>query len=38
MMLGEGADFDWIPLDKAFDYDLTEKTERDLKTFIAKLF
>ena len=34
MKLTEGADFDWIPLDKVFAYDLTEKTKRDLKTFI----
>ncbi len=35
MKLGEGADFDWIPLDKVFDYDLTEKTVKDLKLFIS---
>ncbi len=35
MSLGEGADFDWIPLDKVFDYDLTEKTAKDLKLFIS---
>jgi len=34
MKLGEGEDFDWIPLNKVFNYDLTEKTERDLKTFL----
>ena len=34
MTLGEGADFDWIPLEKVFEYDLTDKTVRDLKTFI----
>src|SRR3989344_37581 len=33
MILGEGADFDWVSLDKVFDYDLTEKTRRDLGTF-----
>lgn len=32
--LNEGAGFDWIPLEKVFDYDLTEKTARDLKTFL----
>ena len=35
MRLGEGADFDWIKLDKVFDYDLTEKTGRDLKVFLT---
>jgi len=34
MRLGEGEDFDWIPLDKVFEYDLTEKTVRDLKLFL----
>lgn len=34
MKLNEGEDFDWISLDKVFNYDLTEKTKRDLKTFI----
>lgn len=34
MQLGEGKGFDWIPLDKVFDYDLTEKTKLDLKTFL----
>ena len=37
MQLGEGEGFDWIPLDKVFDYDLTEKTERDLKLFIRRV-
>lgn len=32
--LGEGADFDWISLDKVFEYDLTEKVREDLKTFL----
>ena len=35
MKLGEGAGFDWVPLEKIFEYDLTEKTERDIKTFLA---
>jgi 8-oxo-dGTP pyrophosphatase MutT (NUDIX family) len=35
MKLNEGEDFDWIPLDKVFDYILTEKSVRDLKTFLA---
>lgn len=34
--LTEGAGFDWIPLDKVFDYDLTVKTRQDLKTFLAR--
>lgn len=36
MKLTEGADFDWIPIEKVFDYDLTDKTVRDLKFFIAQ--
>lgn len=34
MQLTEGAGFDWVPLEKVFEYDLTEKTARDLKTFL----
>lgn len=34
MRLAEGEGFDWIPLDKVFEYDLTEKTARDLKAFM----
>ena len=37
MVLGEGADFDWIPLEKVFEYDATTKTFDDLKTFITTL-
>lgn len=37
MKLAEGEDFDWISLDKVFEYDLTEKTVRDLKAFIHKI-
>lgn len=37
MHLGEGAGFDWISLDKVFDYDLTEKVARDLKLFLEML-
>ena len=33
LSLGEGADFEWIPLDKLGQYDLTEKTKMDLDTF-----
>ena len=38
MKLGEGEDFDWISLDKVFEYDLTEKTAKDLKVFIGHNF
>lgn len=34
MVLNEGEDFDWIPLNKIFEYDLSIKTKDDLKTFI----
>lgn len=34
MKLNEGADFDWISLDKVFEYDLTEKTAIDLNAFL----
>lgn len=34
MRLGEGEDFDWIALDKIFEYDLTAKTVKDLKLFL----
>lgn len=37
MHLTEGEGFDWILLNKVFDIDLTEKTERDLKTFLNYL-
>lgn len=37
MRLGEGADFDWISLERVFKYDLTDKTARDLKTFLSWL-
>lgn len=33
MRLGEGAGFDWIPLEKVFEYDLSEKPRRDLEMF-----
>ena len=32
--LTEGKDCEWVSLDKVFDYDLTENTERDLKMFL----
>lgn len=31
--LGEGADFDWIPLTRVFTYDITDKTADDLHFF-----
>ncbi len=31
--LGEGADFDWIPLTRVFTYDITDKTADDLRFF-----
>lgn len=34
MRLNEGEGFDWISLGKVFEYDLTEKTARDIKTFL----
>jgi 8-oxo-dGTP diphosphatase len=37
MTLGEGADFDWIPLNDVFTYDLTEKVKNDLKFFLKTL-
>jgi 8-oxo-dGTP pyrophosphatase MutT (NUDIX family) len=37
MRLTEGESFDWIPLDRVFGYDLTEKTAKDLKMFIRKV-
>ncbi|MEX2007952.1 MAG: NUDIX hydrolase [Candidatus Spechtbacterales bacterium] len=34
MQLSEGEDFDWVSLREVFEYDLTEKTARDLRTFL----
>ena len=34
MRLGEGAGYDWVVLERAFEYDLTEKTRLDLEKFI----
>ena len=34
MKLGEGEDFDWISLGKVFEYNLTEKTKKDLQVFL----
>ncbi|MBM3204452.1 NUDIX domain-containing protein [Candidatus Uhrbacteria bacterium] len=33
MILREGEDFDWIPLDRVETLDLTDSTKRDLNTF-----
>lgn len=37
LTLGEGAGFDWVPIDNISSYDLTEKTERDLNYFKSYL-
>lgn len=37
MVLSEGADFDWVSLDKVFEYDLEEKTRNDLGMFRKSL-
>jgi 8-oxo-dGTP pyrophosphatase MutT (NUDIX family) len=34
MKLQEGADFDWIPLNQVFKFDLTPYTRKDLEFFI----
>lgn len=36
MQLGEGAGFDWIPLENVFEYDLTDKTVHDLRLFLRQ--
>lgn len=36
MHLGEGADFDWVPIERVFTYDLTDKTRDDLQYFTLK--
>jgi 8-oxo-dGTP pyrophosphatase MutT (NUDIX family) len=33
MRLGEGAGFDWIALEKVFEYNLSEKPRKDLEVF-----
>lgn len=33
LILGEGAGFGWIPLSEVFSYNLTDKTELDLRKF-----
>lgn len=37
MTLGEGEDFDWIPIGKIFEYDLTAKTRQDIEAFVKTL-
>ncbi len=37
VQLTEGESFGWIDLKKVFSYDLTEKTVRDLRSFIEQL-
>lgn len=37
MRLAEGEDFDWIPLDRVFEQDLTEKSKKDLEAFLRIL-
>lgn len=37
LKLGEGAGFDWVPISDLFNVKLTEKTERDLRTFLTKV-
>ena len=36
--LTEGADFDWVPLDKVFSLDLTEKTRSDIEFFLKSTY
>ena len=36
MKLGEGKDFDWVPLSNLAKYDLTAMTKADLELFISK--
>ncbi len=35
MTLHEGAGFDWVPLSKAFEYDLTDRVRDDLEFFVS---
>ncbi len=37
IVLGEGAGFEWVPVEKVFGYDLTEKTKEDLLVFMNSL-
>ncbi len=36
MKLTEGADFDWIPLDKVFEYDLAPEVRTSLELFVKE--
>ena len=36
LVLGEGAGFDWVPLAKLDEYDLTEKSREDLQFFLSR--
>lgn len=37
LKLSEGAGLAWVPLDRVFAVDLTEKTRRDIKYFLEKI-
>jgi len=37
LILGEGAGFDWFKIDTVFKQNITEKTAKDLQTFLQKL-
>jgi len=37
MILGEGADFDWVPLNKTSGYQLTENTAKSLDILKQRL-
>jgi len=37
MTLTEGADFDWIPIKKIFDYDLADEVRTSLELFVSKI-
>lgn len=37
LTLGEGAGFEWIPLNRVNEYDLTDKTKEDLEFFVQKV-
>lgn len=36
MILGEGADFEWVPLSRVFEFDLTDKVADDLRFFLER--
>jgi len=37
LTLGEGAGFDWIPLERLNDYDLSDRTKEDLEFFVQNV-